>query len=289
MTANIIIILACVPLYIANSFCDKIVSTINANKYNYLYNLIKFIICSICAALLLFFEYSIAFGVGGLICGIICGVMYAVSKTVMLKGFEKTSVAFMILCHSSGMILPCILGHFFWNEPLSIISLIGIILAIISIVLLKNNGNEKSTFNIKGILYGLVIFLTSAGVMIVQKIMGIYLKTESVALYNLYSFLVPAIILCFFIKPKALNISFKKDKKRIIACAAVSAVSLCVVSFVMTNLASRVPSVILFPLFNGLGIICVCIGSIFAFKEKLNGKKIIGLILGVLGLFLINL
>jgi multidrug transporter EmrE-like cation transporter len=41
--------------------------------------------------------------------------------------------------------------------------------------------------------------------------------------------------------------------------------------------------------FNGLGIITVCIGSIFVFKEKLNLQKVFGLIFGVLGLFLINI
>ncbi|MBQ5810356.1 MAG: hypothetical protein IIW23_02125, partial [Clostridia bacterium] len=72
-------------------------------------------------------------------------------------------------------------------------------------------------------------------------------------------------------------------------CALGSAISLSVISLVMTRLASNVPSVILFPLFNGFGIIAVCIGSVFAFKEKLNTKNIVGLILGVLGLCITNL
>jgi multidrug transporter EmrE-like cation transporter len=56
----------------------------------------------------------------------------------------------------------------------------------------------------------------------------------------------------------------------------------------MTSLSGRVPSVLLFPLFNGLGIILVCIGSFFAFKEKFTLKMLIGLILGVIGLCMLN-
>jgi multidrug transporter EmrE-like cation transporter len=57
--------------------------------------------------------------------------------------------------------------------------------------------------------------------------------------------------------------------KPLIFCALGSGISLSVISIVMTGLASGVPSVILFPLFNGLGIIFVCISSVFAFTEKL--------------------
>ena len=283
---EILIILACVPLYVINSFCDKSVSSKYGNQYNYIYTCIKFLICSLCVLPILFFEKFSLFGIGSIVCGIACGCMYAISKTVMLKGYERTSVAFMTLCHSSGMILPCILGHFIWAEEISIIAMIGILIAIVAIVLLKDSKSEKKKFDVKGVFYGAVIFLTSGGVMIAQKMMGIYFSEESVTVYNLFSFIVAFLILCFFIKPAK---SLKSTKKNIVLCAAGSAVSLSVISLVMTGLAGKVPSVILFPLFNGTGIIFVCIGSAFVFKEKLTPKKIVGLVIGVLGLCLINL
>jgi drug/metabolite transporter (DMT)-like permease len=223
---------------------------------------------------------------GALLCGIACGVMYAVSKTIILKGYEKTSVAFMTLCHASGMILPCIIGHFFWSEPLSLLSLIGILLAVASIVLLKDSKKDKKSFDAVGILIGILVFLTSGGVMIAQKLMGLYFSGQSGVAYNFYSFVVACLLLCGFARPKE---TAKRDWKRILLCATGSAVSLSVISMVMTGLAGRVPSALLFPLFNGSGIIFVCVCSVFAFKEKLTPKKILGLILGVCGLCLVNL
>ena len=64
--------------------------------------------------------------------------------------------------------------------------------------------------------------------------------------------------------------------KSVLICAMGSAVSLSIISIFMTKLARSVPSVVLFPLFNGLGIIFVCIGSVFAFKEKLNTRNVVG-------------
>ena len=125
--------------------------------------------------------------------------------------------------------------------------------------------------------------------MISQKVMGMYFEKQGVVAYTLYSFIVPAVILFLLSKPQATKMASGNDKKLIGLCALGSACSLSVISFVMTGLASSVPSVVLFPLFNGLGIITVCIGSVFAFKEKLSIKNIIGLILGVLGLYVTNL
>ena len=289
MGPKIIVILACVPLYIINSFCDKVVSTKSGNAYNYIYNCVKFFVCSICMVPMLFLKASSMMALGSLICGVFCGLMYAVSKTVMLKGYEATSVAFMTLCHSSGMIIPCVLGHFLWSEKLSLLSVIGIVVTILAIALLKNNNQGSKSFKTKGIIYGLTIFLTSGGVMISQKVMGIYFEKQGVAAYTLYSFIVPALILSLFSKPKNIKSISRKHKKTIGLCALGSAISLSVISFVMTGLAASVPSIILFPLFNGLGIIMVCIGSVFAFKEKLNIQNVIGLILGILGLYIINL
>lgn len=289
MTKEILIIIACVPLYVVNSFCDKAVSSKNGNRYNFPYNCLKFFICGLCMLPTLFFGGTSIFGLGCLICGILCGVMYAVSKTVMLNGYERTSVAFMTLCHASGMILPCLVGHFLWSEKLTVFSAAGILLTVFSIVLMKKGEPTDKSFDFKGILCGILVFLTSAGVMMTQKIMGIYFSEQSVGAYNFYSFVTAFLILIVFSAVKKVPKIEKVDRKSVEWCAVGSALSLALISLVMTGLAGAVPSVILFPLFNGLGIVCVCVFSTFVFREKMTKAKIIGLCLGVFGLCLVNL
>ena len=283
---EILIILACVPLYAVNSFCDKIISVKSGNAYNYIYNCIKFLIGSLLLLPMFLTDGSPKFKLGALLCGVGCGIMYAISKTVILKGYERTSVAFMTLCHSAGMILPCILGHFFWSEPLSLFSAIGILLAVASIVLLKDGGKTNGRFGLSGILLGTLVFLASGGVMILQKLMGLYFTGESIGAYNFYSFVTAFLLIGILVRP--VN-NARSDIKAILLCAVGSALSLCIISLVMTALAGKVPSAILFPLFNGIGIISVCVGSVFAFGEKMTPRKAVGLILGVLGLCLVNL
>ena len=281
---DIAIIFACVPLYLINSVCDKYVSQkgVGANVYN----AIKFFIGSICMLFVVLSEERLEFGLGSVVCGVACGVMYALSKTVILKGYEKSSVAFMTFCHSAGLIIPCILGAVLWNEHLSSLSLLGMLLTVLSAVLLKGGGKDGRGIGAVGLVIGLTVFLTSGGVMVCQKVMGIYFAEQGVSLYNLFSFIVPCIILsavCLKTKTRC------GSCKSALPFAIGSAVSLCVISFVMTSIAGRVPSVIMFPIFNGTGIVLVCIFSSIVFGEKLSGKRIVGLLLGILGMTLVNL
>lgn len=278
-------ILLCVPLYILNSFCDKYISIENKMSVNTIYNIIKFFIGTI-LLLPMFLMDSFRFEWGIIGCGILSGIMYAVSKMVILSGYEKTAVAFMTLCHSSGMLLPCVLGHFLWNEKLTLLSVVGIILVILSIMLLKGNPNLNEKRNIKGILIGIVVLVTSGGVMIVQKIMGIFFPQTGVDAYNFYSFACAFLLLTIFSKKGFLHC---KISIKYVMCGFGSAVSLCVISLVMTYLASNIPSVIMFPLFNGSGIISVTLLSSILFNENITVKKGCGLIIGLIGLLMINI
>lgn len=286
---EILIILACVPLYVCNAMCDKTVSSQIAAKYSGIYNCLKFVLCGICVIPFLAVEKISVVGMGTFLCGSCCACMYAISKTVILKGYEATSVAFMTLCHAAGMIVPCLLGHFLWAEKLSFLSGLGIFLTVAAIVLLKDAVGDNKKLNAKGILYGMVTLLTSAGVMVAQKCMGVYFPEESPGLYNLIAFAGTALILCPLVKPQEFRKETRKVKRTVGICALGSACALAIISIVMTSLASNVPSVILFPLFNGTGIILVCVVSALVFREKLTAKKLAGLLAGLVGLYMINL
>lgn len=281
---DILIILSCVPLYALNAFCDKCVSA--KGESGVLYNTLKFLIGALCFLPLLFFEGAPPFTVGALGCGAACGLMYAIGKMAILRGFSETSVAFMVLCHAAGMLIPCICGFFFWNEPLTPLSLAGILLTVLSITLIQSAGNNGAGASVRGLLLGAAVFFSSGGVMVCQKFMGIRFAAESVSAYNFYGFLIPALLL------GGMAVGKERDRirgtRRLLPFALGSALSLCVISFVMTKLAARVPSVLLFPLFNGLGILLVCLGSAALFKEKMTVKKTVGVCIGIAGMWLIN-
>lgn len=282
---DVIFAILCIPLFVLNSFCDKYISTFNSKGVNIIYNVIKFSVGSVILFAALLADSSLWYHPGVIICGVLCGVMYSINKMIIMTGYEKSSVAFMTLCHSAGMLLPCIIGHFLWDEKLSLAALVGIALVIGSMMLLKDAPKSKTSNTTIGLVIGVVVLLASGGVMILQKIMGLYYPGQGVNAYNFYSFISAVMILGIFIRQG----QHQGNMKKLVWCATGSAVSLCAISVVMTKLAASVPSVIMFPLFNGSGIILVTLLSAWLFKEKLTAKRITGFVIGLIGLFLVNL
>lgn len=283
---EILYIILCIPLYLLNSVCDKYISLQNNANTNIRYNIAKFAVGSL-LLVPFFLSDSAKFAPGILLCGTACGILYAASKMLILTGYEKTSVSFMTFCHASGLLLPCIAGHFFWNETLTALSGLGIILIIVAVCFLKDTEkNAGKHADIVGVLLGLTILVTSGGVMILQKIIGKVFCNEGIYAYNFYSFF-SAFLLLLPITRK--NTAEKTIHKKVFAPALGSAVSLCVISLVMTAVTPVVPSYIMFPLFNGCGIIGVTLLSAAWFREKLTCKKALGVLMGLVGLFLTKL
>lgn len=282
---EIIIVLTCMPLYAVNALCDKYASNRCGTQHSYLYNGLKFAIGMLLMLPIFLLDSAPRFELGALLCGTLSGLLFAVSKTALLIGYQRTSVTFMTFCHAAGMVIPCLVGCIFWSESLSPFSIVGILLTIVSAVLLKSGERNQKSGSPAGIIIGIVVFLSSGGIMVMQKLMGIPFAGQSITAYNFYSFAVAFLLLIPNIRPK--EESFTSLKAALFPAIG-SAVSLCIIGLVMTNLTDAVPSVILFPLFNGLGIILVCISSVFLFKETFTRQKLFGLLMGVIGLCLVN-
>lgn len=286
MTKEMLFVLACVPLFVVNSFTDKYASSKTENAYNLQYNLIKFLSGVVLMLPMFLLDNQPKFGYGPILCGALCGVMYTINKTLVLKGYDCTSVAFMTFCHAAGMIVPCVVGHFFWQEPLGLLALVGIGMTVVSITFLKDSGEKTKKFPLKGLLYGAAIFFSSGGVMIAQKTMGLYFADQSIGAYNWYSFVVAALLIGLFTKKKKVEVG---SRKIIGVCAVLNAVALCTISMVMTSVSGKIPAALMFPMFNGAGILMASICAIFFFQERMTVKRVIGLILGIGGLCLINI
>jgi drug/metabolite transporter (DMT)-like permease len=132
------------------------------------------------------------------------GCVYGISLCIsMHAGFNALSMGPMALTSviaSFSLIIPFISGVVFWNESLTLLKLIGIILLLISIFLI--NRKKEHSFSAKWLLYTLTTLLSNGICSVVQKMHQIQFPTLYRTEFMFWALLCVSIILSVTYKTK---------------------------------------------------------------------------------------
>lgn len=188
--------------------------------------------------------------------------------------------------YSLGFIFPTMSGSLFWDERLTALNIMGIILVlpviIVSGMSSSQNGQNRSN---KYIIPLLIAMLSSGGLGIIQKLQQNspfpdqknYFVISAFALAGIVSF-----VISLFAKRDA-----KKPGKNLIFGAGIGT-SFAICNLLNTILAGRLDSAVFFPVLN-IGVILFSIVSgIIFYKEKTTKKDLIVLITGIVSILLIT-
>lgn len=235
-------------------------------------------------------------------------ICYAVctlgSQISLMKAVELGSVSISSLFYSCGFILPTLFGSIYYQEPLHTLHIIGIILIVCSFVCSAKREKDKP-FKFSWLIAALGGMFFSGMVGIMQK-----LFTNDYTQYQLNNFLCVAFLLIILMSVLAVFISRLSNKQNqkqqstasqtkgkkenvLLIKQRIFTIALgCVMGLVNKAniyLSGILPSVIVFPVINGGGILATTICSRFIFKEKLSWAQKIGLLLGILGIISITI
>lgn len=213
-----------------------------------------------------------------LLCGTIYGVLLILSQwlfTLALKN-GKTSVCSVV--YSLGFLLPTVSGSIFWNEPLSVLQIVGLFVAVAVIFLAakKNDTEDKS----KTIFFPfiLIAMVSSGGLGIMQKVQQSSEVSDEIGAFLLIAFLFAficsavAMLLC----RERVTFSATKILYPVFTGLCFGGANLC-----NTILAGRMKSAVFFPLQNIATILFSTLLGLVIFKEKLTLKVAGILILGI--------
>ena len=209
-----------------------------------------------------------------------CGIKALTGGTIVLGSVFSTA----------GILLPCLLGIFLFDEPMSVWQWACVAGLIVSAVLLIDSSKKTyAGFSPKTLVYLLGSFFTNGMVMFFQKLFGILQPDGSVSLFSFLTFLLPSIALfvfSLFLKTEKTEIAGQKEHfpKVLFGYALLLAFAVFVIQQLVTLLTPRLSSVLLFGLVNGgATVIAVLVGAVL-YHEKLTIKSILGVILGVFAL-----
>ncbi len=223
------------------------------------------------------------------------GICLAINSICGIKALEGGTIVLNSLFGTAGLLIPCILGIFMFNEPMSFMQVICIGILFCSAVLLINS--SKSIFDkfSKSTLFYLIgHFLSNGLVMFCQKLFGKLQPDGNVSMFSFLTFLIPTLVLSvvlLFIKAEDGSESKSPIKilpKKLFGYAVILAFAVFIVQQFVTLLTPLVSSAVLFTFVNGGATVIAAIVGAVVYKERITVKSAAGIILGVVALICIK-
>ena len=219
------------------------------------------------------------------------GIALAIASLCGIKALQNGTLALSSMFSTAGLLVPCVLGIFVFDEPLSVMQMVCIAALLIGAWLLVDSSKKLYTgFSLKSGLYLTGSLITNGIVMFCQKLFGELQPDGNVALFSMLTFLIPAaVLLCAipFVEEKGKEEN--KLPKSVILYSVVLAFAVFIIQQFVTILTTKLSSAVLFTFVNGGATVVAAIVGAILYKEKITLKSALGVIIGVTAMICIKI
>lgn len=236
-------------------------------------------IAGICVFLAMGIYNGMSFHLPTLIFGLCYGIFLGISMFTGFKALEIGPMALTSIIASFSLIIPFIFGITVWNEKLSVLGAVGIVLLLTAIVLL--NFKKEKGLSFKWSFFALMILITNGICSLIQKYHQLYYPDRYRIEFMIWSF-VCVLFVSTVIGKKELK-SFRIDPLGII-----SGIMNGSANFIVLYLAATQNASVLFPVVSVCNVIAAWLIGRIIFKEKLKLFQLLGLVFGVAAVFMLN-
>ncbi len=280
----------------ANLMTGIIKKNINDKYENnmFSYQLYNAIVSLFSAVVLTVFSENLSCSFYTIILAVIFGLTTLIQQITNLYALEKGPFSYTAVIISLSSLIPTLSGALFWNENISFIQYVAIILMVICLILSVNKGNKENKASVKWLIFCFAAFICTGLIGVMQKIhQSSDYKNELDAflvIAFLVSFILSSVYCLLLIKGK--KYSFTRDSKSAINLLPVVLMGLSGVFVALNNkfnlyLSGVIDAAIFFPVVNGGGLVLNSFVALIVFKEKLTLKQWIGLVAGIISVIMI--
>lgn len=217
--------------------------------------------------------------------GVVYGILVFFAQWCYTVALSRGTTSICAMIYSMAFIISSIAGVLFWNEPFGILTALGLVLAV-SAVATSTFSGDKTKKSGKGFLIpNLIAMLCGGFTGILQKNHQASADKENLQAFLIIAFLFAAVLAFSFAFVYGKRI--EKEKREQFVWTKASLCSVCaggcfgMASMLNTLLAGRLPSTLIFPVYNvGLMMMCLLFGIII-FKEKPNKGQLLSFCLGI--------
>lgn len=270
--------------------CKEIAKSTNSAKKSAKINSLLFLIASLILGIFSLAEKKDGFFISpfSLSISFFLSATLVSSQLLEIKAMEKGSAALTSFIYSLGFLVPIVFGYFLWDEPISLIQILGVLILLFSLYLILN---PKKTGKIQ---YQWI--LTAFSAMFLSGISAVLQKTHQYSPFTFETkvFLSVTLFLAsvysyIFYKLTDRKNPEKESLKKHYRVILLGGLLIAFLNFVNTVLTGRLPATIQFPIYHMGSMVLTCIISIMFFKERYKKAQIAGLILGVLSIIVIGI
>ena len=204
-----------------------------------------------------------------------------------VKALNIGSMSFTSFIQGSNLVIPALYGVLFLKEETSVIKIAAIAVLIFSMTLVLDVKKEK--LQIKWLAYALMSMILTGLVGVLQTVHQLSEHNAELIGFLRYAFLYSILfnLLLWKIAEREERATFVMKSNSVLLALA-SGIFIGAVNIINLYLAGVMPKVIFYPVVNGGLIIATLLAAVIFFKEKINMKQCIGIVIGVVAMGIIS-
>ena len=217
------------------------------------------------------------------------GIMFILVFNIMALTSQKNGLSVASVSSKMSVVIAIVFGVWYYNESLSLVKLIGILLALIAVYLTSIKAKNQITQKNKDFLYPLLLFFGSGAIDTSLKyVETTYVAEGGVPLFSATifgcAFILGIIVLVYQKATGTLNFEFKS----ILGGVLLGIPNYFSIVYLLKALSTKgMESSTAFTL-NNVGIVILStLFGLFIFKEKLIHKNWLGIVIAVISIILI--
>lgn len=228
-----------------------------------------------------------------IIIGIFFGVDFILTVFFYTKAMGSGPLSLTSLFYSCGILVPIVAGVVLWNEKITAVQLIGLMLMIFMFYVMTRAGkSDNIVISQKWIVYSVATLFFNGSLGAMLKYHQMLLPKKEVYEFLSVAFFTSALLCGIFyiwlVKIRKQNIGHMREIG-LFGLVIVAGITTGVGNMIYTALSSSVPGVILFPTVSG-GVILLCaVTSAMLFKEKITFKDGAGILIGLVAIVFLSI
>ena len=234
-------------------------------------------------------------------------VCYAGSTITFVLAVNCGSLALTSTIHSFALIIPTVLGFLIWNEPVSAIKIVGIVIFAVSLLLIGEKVDKgQKLISAKWLVLMIISFFCEGFAPVAIKMHSIALGEKAAAAANgvfmalAYVMAVVGILVAALLKEGRVTVpaadggkpkNFMLDSLKIaLPFAAAGGVCNGLYNFMNTIVSNNNLNVsVFFPVISAGQLILTLVIAMVFFKEKLSLKQLFAIGFGIVAIVLLNI